>query len=106
MSTVSKSWCLGALVAVNGLLVPSLIFTWLSIYRQYSYPLDFFMPVARTETRATLGLCVAAVSIPLAAAIYTRTARELSSANRIVSLVIIGGAACVSVAFAVWKYLR
>ena len=106
MSAASKSWFLGAVVAINGLLVPSLVFTWLSIYRQYSYPIDFFMPVARTETRATLSLCVAAVSVPLAFVIYTRAARDLPSIGRITSLAITSIAACVAISFALWRFTR
>lgn len=106
MSAAFKSWCLGAVVAINGLLVLSLVFTWLSIYQQYSYPIDFFTPIARTETRAKLILCVAAVSVPLSFLIYIRTGRDLPSVGRITSLTITSLAACVAVSFAIWRYAR
>jgi hypothetical protein len=106
MSATSKSWCLGALVAINGLLTSSLVYTWLWIYREYSYPIDFFLPITRTETRASVTLCTAAVTIPLTFAIYTRTVRDLPSPGRIATLVITGATACVSIAFGIWRYLR
>jgi hypothetical protein len=106
MSAACKSWCLGAVVAINGLLAPSLAYTWLSIYRQYSYPIDFFLPIERTEARATLSLCVVAITVPLAFVIYARTAHDLPSPMRIATLVITSGAAVVAVAFAGWRYLR
>ena len=106
MSAASKSWCLGAVVAINGLLAPSLAYTWLSIYRQYSYPVDFFLPLERTEERATLSLCVAAITVPLAFVIYARSARDLPSPIRIATLVITGGAAVVAIAFLGWRYLK
>jgi hypothetical protein len=106
MSAVSKAWCLGAVVAINGLLAPSLAYTWLFIHQEYSYPIDFFLPVQRTETRATLSLCVAAITVPLAFVIYARTARDLPASGRIASLVITSVAAFVAIAFAGWRYLR
>lgn len=106
MTVASKAWCLGAVVAVNGLLAPSLAFTWLSIYQQHSYPIDFLLPIERTEARATLSLCVAAISVPLAFAIYARTARDLPSLGRIATLVITCAAAFVAIAFTGWRYLR
>jgi hypothetical protein len=106
MSASLKTWCLGALVAVNGLLAYSLVYSWLFIYREFSYPLDFFLPVNRTMTRATITLCVAAVSVPLASILYARTARELSSISRIATVVVTVVAAAVSIAFAAWRYLR
>ena len=106
MTATFKSLCLGVVVAINGLLLPSLIYTWLSIYREYSYPIDFFLPLQRTETRATISLCVAALSVPLAFVIYWRVARDLPSSGRIASLVITCAAAGVAGAFAVWRYLR
>jgi hypothetical protein len=106
MSATSKAWCLGAAVAINGLLGPSLAYTWLSIYRQYSYPIDFFLPIERTEARATVSLCVAAVTVPLTFLIYARTARDLPSPGRIATLVITGATAFVAIAFAGWRYLR
>jgi hypothetical protein len=106
MSASLKTWCLGALVAVNALLAHSLVYSWLFIYREFSYPIDFFMPINRTMTRATISLCVAAVSVPLAGILYARTARELPPTGRIVTLVVIVVAAGVSIAFAVWRYLR
>ena len=39
--------------AVNALLAHSLVYSWLFIYREFSYPIDFFMPISRTMTRAT-----------------------------------------------------
>ena len=104
MTAVSKSWFLGAGVAINGLLGPALVFTWVQIYQEYSYPIDFFMPIARMETRATLSLCVAAVSVPLGFLLYVRSARDLHSLGRIVSLTITSIAACVAISFAVWRF--
>jgi hypothetical protein len=106
MSASLKTWCLGALVAVNALLAHSLVYSWLFIYRESSYPIDFFMPINRTMTRATITLCVAAVSVPLASILYVRTAQELSSVSRIATIVVTSVAAAVSIAFAAWRYLR
>lgn len=106
MSASLKTWCLGGLVAVNALLAHSLVYSWLFIYREFSYPIDFFMPINRTMTRATIALCVAAVSVPLATVLYARTARELSSVSRIATIVVTFVAAGVAIAFAVWRYLR
>src|SRR5258708_3813391 len=102
MSASLKTWCLGALVAVNALLVLSLLYSWIYIAREFYYPIDFFVPINRTMTRATIPLCVAAVSVPLAGVLYVRTARELSSIPRIAPIVITVTAAAVSVAFATW----
>jgi hypothetical protein len=105
MSVAAKAWCLGVVVAINSFLAPSLAYTWLSIYREHSYPIDFFMPIEKLETRGALNLCVAAVTVPLAFLIYARTARELPSPVRIASLVGAGAAAFVAIAFAVWRFL-
>ena len=88
MSTSVKTWCLGALVAVNALLAHSLVYSWVFIYREFSYPVDFFMPVNRTMTRARITLCVAAVSVPLAGLLYARTAPELPPFSRIATIAI------------------
>jgi len=106
MSVSLKTWCLGALAAVNALLVYSLAYTWLEIYREFSYPIDFFLPINRTLTRATVGLCVAAATVPLAGILYARTARDLPAFTRIATLVTTLAAAAVSVSFAIWRYLR
>ena len=106
MSASLKTWCLGALVAVNALLAYSLVCSWLFIYREFSYPIDFVMPVNRTMTRATITLWVAAVSVPLASILYARTAREMSSVSRIATIVVTAVAAAVSIAFAAWRHLR
>ena len=106
MSTTSKVWCLGAVVAINGLLAQSLACTWLSIYQQYSYPIDFFLPVERTEARATLNLCVAAITLPLTFLLYTRAERKLPLTVRIATLVITCGATFVAIAFLGWRYLK
>jgi hypothetical protein len=106
MSAISKAWGLGALVAVNGMLASSLVYTWLSIYRQYSYPLDFFLPLQRTEARATISLCVAAITVPLALAFYVKADREMPLACRIPTLLITVATAFVALAFASWRYLR
>ncbi len=106
MSASLKTWCLGALVAVNALLAHSLVYSWLFIYREFSYPIDFFMPINRTMTRATITLCVAAVSVPLASILYARIARELSPVSRIATIVVTAVATAVSIAFAAWRYLR
>jgi hypothetical protein len=88
------------------MLAPSLLFTWFSIYRQYSYPIDFFLPIQRTEARATLSLCVAAFTVPLALAIYVKAGREIPLACRIPTLLITVATAFVALAFASWRYLR
>src|ERR1041385_6278293 len=106
MSTSLKTWCLGALVAVNALLAHSLVYSWLFIYREFSYPIDFFMPINRTMTRATITLCVAAASVPLESILYAHTARESSSVCRIATILVTAVAATVSIAFAAWRYLR
>jgi len=106
MEASLKIWCLGALVAINALLAHSLVYSWLFIYREFSYPIDFFVPINRTMTRATISLCVAVVTIPLAGILYARTARELSPVVRIATIVITITAAALSLAFATWRYLR
>lgn len=106
MSASLKTWCLGALVAVNALLAHSLVYSWLFIYREFSCPIDFFMPINRTMARATITLCVAAVSVPLAGILYARTAPELPTITRIATIAVTVAAAAVSVAFAIWRYLR
>jgi hypothetical protein len=106
MTAASKAWCLGILAAVNGLCVPSLTYTWLSIYRQYSYPIDFFLPIARTSTRASLILAVLAATVPVSLFVYYRSAQDLPSFIRIISLVITCCAACMGLSFAIWRYLR
>ena len=106
MAVSLKIWCLGALVAVNALLAHSLVYSWLFIYREFSYPIDFLVPINRTTTRATISLCVAAVTIPLAGILYARTARELPSVVRIATIVITIATAALSLAFATWRYLR
>src|SRR5436190_10898101 len=100
MSAPVKTWCLGAVVAINALLAPSLVYTWLHIYREYSYPIDFFLPINRTSTRAAFTLCVAAVTMPLSCVLYSRTARDLSPPTRIASVIITIAAAFVAIAFA------
>lgn len=106
MSVSLKSWCLGALVAVNALLAHSLVYSWLFIHQEFSHPIDFFVPINRTMTRATIALCVAAVTVPISSVLYARTARELSPVSRIATIVVTALAAGVSIAFAVWRYLR
>ena len=106
MSASLKIWCLGALVAVNALVAHSLVYSWLFIYREFSYPIDFFLPLNRTATRATISLCVAAATIPLAGILYARTARELPSIVRIATIVITVAAAALALAFATWRYSR
>lgn len=93
-------------MAVNALLAHSLVCSWLFIYREFSYPIDFFMPINRTVARATITLCVAAVSVPLAGVLYARTAPELPMITRIATIAVTVAAAAVSVAFAIWRYLR
>lgn len=106
MTATFKAWCLGGLVAINGLLAVSLALTWLSIYEQFSHPIDFSLPVQRAQMHATLILYVAAVSVPLAFAIHRRTERDLPPSARVASLLISSVAAFVAIAFYVWRYLR
>ena len=106
MPALFKAWCLGAIVAINGMLAPSLVFTWLSIYSQYSYPIDFFLPLERTEDRAILSLCVAAITVPLALVFYVKNGREMPLACRIPTLLITVATAFIALAFASWTFLR
>jgi hypothetical protein len=106
MSAQTKAWCLGLLVSINAMLVPSLLYSWQEIYTEFSYPIDFFLPVDRTLMRAKIILCVAAVSIPLTCFLYMRSERELSRALRILTMIVTLAAALVSIAFAWWKYVR
>ncbi len=92
-------------MAINALLAHSLVYSWLFVYREFSYPIDFFFPINRTMTRQTVTLCVAALSVPLATILYARTARELCSVSRIATIVITVTAAALSIAFASWRYL-
>src|SRR6185503_18753241 len=106
MSSSSKIWCLGAVVAANGLLVPSLVYSWLYIYRQYSYPIDFFLPLSQTEMRVRLCLIVAAITVPLTVVLYRGVARDLPRFIRVATLVISCSTAIVAIAFPIWRYLR
>ncbi len=106
MTLPFKACCLGVVVAVNGLLASSLAYTWFFIYREHTYPIDFFMPLERADSRATVTLCMAAVSVPLAFVMYARIWRELRPAGRLATLIVSGAAAGVAVAFTVWRYLR
>jgi hypothetical protein len=106
MSASSKIWCLGVVVSINAMLTPSLAYTWLSIYWQYSYPIDFFLPIERTQMRAILSLCVAAISVPIALVIYARNAHELPILIRITTLVVTCVTAFTAIAFVSWRYIR
>jgi len=106
MTATLKTWLLGAAVAVNALLTFSLVWTWRFIYQEFSYPIDFFLPLKRTSARATLMLLVSAFTVPLALLIYVRVCRELPRFLRVISLVPICSAAFTAVAFAAWRYLK
>jgi hypothetical protein len=103
VKTSSVIWICGGLVAINALLAISLSLTWLSIYEMYSYPIDFFFPIIRTNARAILCLNVAAVTVPMGFFSYRRAESEMSSIIRVISLIINSGAATVVLAFVIWK---
>jgi hypothetical protein len=99
-------WIVGALAATNAMLAISLYFTWLSIFEMYSYPIDFFFPITRTETRAIVSLYVAAVTVPMGFLSFRHAATAMPAITRAISLFANSGAAIVAIAFVIWKYAR
>lgn len=97
-------WIAGAIAAFNSILAVSLTSTWLSIYEMYSYPIDFFWPVTRTETRATISLFTAAMTVPIGFFSYRHAASAMPVQLRVISLMAHGAATIVALAFLIWKY--
>jgi membrane-associated PAP2 superfamily phosphatase len=106
MSAFFKLWRLRTVVAINGLFVPLLAYSWLSIYEECSYPIDYPYALERLLAHLTRLLVAAAMTILLTVVIYPRTIRDLSRGERIATLVITGGAAFVAITIALWRYLN
>jgi hypothetical protein len=104
MSTALKIWILGGLVAVNAMLTVSLAWSWRYMYVQYSYPIDFFLPLDHTSRRITLVLFVCTFSVPLSFITCRSAGPELPSVARVLTLVTSGAAASVALAFSIWRY--
>jgi hypothetical protein len=106
MSAPSKAWLVGVVVILDGVLAPWLVFTWLFIYQQHSYPIDYFSPLQIAYARATNLLISLAVTLPVTFFLYHRSARDLPPLIRVISLVIAGSATAIAIAFSVWRFLR
>ena len=106
MRSALKTWILGGLVAVNVMLTVSLTWSWRFVYIEYSYPIDFFLPLHNTSLRITVALLVCALSVPLSLNVCKRAGPELPSVARVVTLVSSFAAASVALAFVIWRYAR
>ena len=103
MPSALKIWILGGVVVINAMLTFSLAWSWQFVYRQYSYPIDFFLPLNATRDRIVLMLGVATVSVPLALLMYRRAGRELPIIARIWSLLTACTAASIAVSYLIWS---
>ncbi|MBE7502782.1 MAG: hypothetical protein HS113_21350 [Verrucomicrobiales bacterium] len=78
--------CLAALVGINGLFVVSIAYVWLVAYQPVYQDHNPLLTTQTLETRATLNLCVAAITVPVTFALYARTARHLKPLGRVATL--------------------
>ncbi len=103
MSAVSRGWCVGAVVALDGLLGYWLALSWLLPFLRPMARIDYLDPVVRAYPRVHLILFALAVTLPATFLLYHRTSRELPLALRFISLVVASGAAGVVLAFLAWR---
>jgi hypothetical protein len=106
MTATAKGWWLGLAVALDASFALWLVLTWLFIFQQYSYPIDYPAPIIEAQARAKSLLFALTVLLPMTFVTYQKSARELPASLRVLSLVISGSSMAVAIAFVVWRYFR